>query len=151
MYNRTSCTACQIIQLQANNSKLYSQIDDETTAFHHEYSRFQFNDPWPRDSAHKCPQQALPNKEKSKEHPKYVRIEEYFNENPKASIKDGARALKIPKSAVRGGLKKKFGLKWFLDRHGQELTNAMKAQRKKNLPMAFGTARRLPTSNNFWR
>ena len=69
MYNRTSCTACQIIQLQANNSKLYSQIDDETTAFHHEYSRFQFNDPWPRDSAHKCPQQALPNKEKSKEHP----------------------------------------------------------------------------------
>ena len=88
---------------------------------------------------------------KSKEHPKYVRIEEYFNENPKASIKDGARALKIPKSAVRGGLKKKFGLKWFLDRHGQELTNAMKAQRKKNLPMAFGTARRLPTSNNFWR
>ena len=32
---------------------------------------------------------------KSKEDPEYGRIDEYYNENPKASLKDGVRALKI--------------------------------------------------------
>ena len=58
-----------------------------------------------------------------------MRIEQFYTDNPKASLKDGAVKLKIPKATIRKILKEKLGLKWFQDRYGQVLTKNHREQR----------------------
>ena len=66
---------------------------------------------------------------KSTEDPKYVKIEKFYQENQKASLNEGSKRLKIPKTTIRRLLREKLGLKWFQDRYGQVLTKKHRKER----------------------
>ena len=113
------------VQVRRNFTKKYGFSTEVRKLQPHQFSRvfkrFKKND------IAQCSSSGQP--KKSIENPKYSKIEAFYNENPKASLNDGFKKLKVPKSTLRWVLKNKFGLKWFQDRYGQVLTPKHKGER----------------------
>ena len=106
------------IQVKRNFRKVFGQSRElrkiQPNQFSFVFKRFQKNGVASNSS--------LGQPTKSTDDPKYSRIEQFYSENPKASLTDGVKALNILKTTIQRVLRVKFGLKWFQDRYGQILT-----------------------------
>ena len=93
------------VQVKRNFAKKYGFSREaskiQPNQFSRVFKRFQKN------GIAQCSSTGQP--KKSIRDPKYAKIEKFFNENPKASLNDGSKKLKVPKSTLRWVLKNKFG------------------------------------------